>query len=127
MVPRPLGPKWRGPARICKRLGPVSFEVQHLDSGKVLRAHLNHLRPYKSSEELAYADVEEDPDELPEDNDPWVAILTSCVWDPGIHAVIILFGILSAVTEPLHVVTSCMLDNIRTLLSMSHWPCATWM
>ncbi|XP_037787457.1 uncharacterized protein LOC119583017 [Penaeus monodon] len=59
-----------------------SFEVQHLDTGKVLRAHLNHLRPYKPSEELAYADDEGDPDELLEDNDPWVTVLTSCVWDP---------------------------------------------
>ncbi|ROT65342.1 hypothetical protein C7M84_016696 [Penaeus vannamei] len=62
MVPRPLGPKWRGPARVCKRFGPVSFEVQHLESGQVLRAHLNHLRPYHPPEELAYPDHEEPRD-----------------------------------------------------------------
>lgn len=84
MVPRPLGPKWRGPARVCKRFGPVSFEVQHLESGQVLRAHLNHLRPYHPPEELAYPDHEEprDLEEVPESDDPWVAILTTCVLDP---------------------------------------------
>ncbi|XP_069981034.1 uncharacterized protein [Penaeus vannamei] len=52
MVPHPLGPKWQGPARVSKCLGPVSFEFQNLDSGKILRAHLNHLRPYHPPEEL---------------------------------------------------------------------------
>lgn len=42
MVPRPIGPKWRGPTRFEKKLVPCLFEVQELDSGKVLRAHLNH-------------------------------------------------------------------------------------
>jgi len=83
MVPRPLGPKWLGPARISKRFGPVSFEVQHLDSGKVLRAHLNHLRPYHPPQELSYPDdriVPEEEEDMPSaSDDPWVAILTTCV------------------------------------------------
>jgi len=87
MVPRPLGPRWLGPARISKRFGPVSFEVQHLDSGKVVRAHLNHLRPYHPPQELSYPDDNIDPDEGEEEeapsapDDPWVAILTTCVHD----------------------------------------------
>jgi len=87
MVPRPLGPRWLGPARISKRFGPVSFEVQHLDSGKVVRAHLNHLRPYHPPQELSYPDDNIDPDEGEEEeapsapDDPWVAILTTCVRD----------------------------------------------
>ncbi|XP_047469494.1 uncharacterized protein LOC125025520 [Penaeus chinensis] len=84
MVPRPLGPKWRGPTRVCKRFGPVSFEIQHLESGKVLRSHFNHLRPYHPPEELTYPDQEEprDMEEVPEPDDPWIAILTTCVLDP---------------------------------------------
>ncbi|XP_069990640.1 uncharacterized protein [Penaeus vannamei] len=85
MVPRPLGPRWLGPARISKRFGPVSFEVQHLDSGKVMRAHLNHLHPYHPPQELSYPDDNIDPDEEKEapsaPDDPWVAILTTCVRD----------------------------------------------
>lgn len=46
MVPHTLGPKWRGRARVSKKIGPVSFEVQDLDYGKVLCAYLNHLRSY---------------------------------------------------------------------------------
>jgi len=83
MVPRPLGPKWQGPARVVKRLGPVSFEIQDLDSGKILRAHLNHLRPYLPPLELSYADdAAPDSEDEPVNDDPWVAVLTSCVQDP---------------------------------------------
>lgn len=80
-----LGPRWLGPARTSKRFGPVSFEVQHLDSGKVVRAHLNHLRPYHPPQELSYPDDNIGPDEeveaLSAPDDPWVAILITRVRD----------------------------------------------
>jgi len=85
MAPRPLGARWRGPARICKRLGPVSFQIQDLALDKVLKAHANHLRPYRQSQELAFPEdepeVPEDDPEQPVEDDPWVAVLTSCVLD----------------------------------------------
>nr|XP_027237781.1 uncharacterized protein K02A2.6-like [Penaeus vannamei] len=58
----PLSGKWRGPARVIRRLGPVSFEVLNLDTGVQLKAHLNHLKPYRPSEELSYA-VDDDDEE----------------------------------------------------------------
>lgn len=80
---RHLGPKWRGPARLCKQFGPVSFEIQHLESGEVLRSRLNHLRPYHPPEELTYPHQKlRDPEEVPEPDDPWIAILTTCILDP---------------------------------------------
>jgi len=98
----PLSGKWRGPARILRRLGPVSFEVQNLDTGVQLKAHLNHLKPYRPSEELSYAvddDEEglEDSEEVGEDDtnqpgaeaqdagapeDPWISVLTSFAREP---------------------------------------------
>jgi len=81
MVRCPLGPRWLETARISKRFGPVLFEVQHLNSGKVVRAHLNHLRPYHP-QELSYPDdniAPEEEEEAPSaPDDPWVAILNLC-------------------------------------------------
>lgn len=44
----PLTGKWRGPARVLKRLGPVSFEIQ-------MKALPNHLKRHCPPNELSYA------------------------------------------------------------------------
>ncbi|XP_037789355.1 uncharacterized protein LOC119584778 [Penaeus monodon] len=95
----PLTGKWRGPAQILRRLGPVSFEVQNLDTGVQLKAHLNHLKPFRLSEELSYA-VDDDEEGLEEGGendtdqpgaeaqdpgapeDPWISGLTSFAREP---------------------------------------------
>ncbi|XP_037774457.1 uncharacterized protein LOC119571066 [Penaeus monodon] len=87
----PLTGKWRGPARVLKRLGPVSFEIQDVATEVQMKAHLNHLKRYCPPNELSYAaeDDEDDDDgddgdegdvgadEPPNSVDPWVAVLTS--------------------------------------------------
>lgn len=98
----PLSSKWRGLARILRRLGPVSYLIQKVDTGIQLKAHLNHLKPYHPSEEF-YAVNEEDmkglegaKEESKDDTnqlgvevqdtgipeDTWVSLLTSCARDP---------------------------------------------
>jgi len=90
----PLTGKWRGPARILKRLGPVSFEIQDVTTEVQMKAHLNHLKAYHAPAELSYAaddEVEDDEEvedsddaaaaEAPNPDDPWVAMLTSMVWE----------------------------------------------
>jgi len=92
----PLTGKWRGPARVLKRLGPVSFEIQDVATEVQMKAHLNHLKRYCPPNELSYAaeDDEDDDDgddgdegdvgadEPPNSVDPWVAVLTSMVREP---------------------------------------------
>nr|XP_027210099.1 uncharacterized protein LOC113803510 [Penaeus vannamei] len=87
----PLTGKWRGPARILKRLGPVSFEIQDVTTEVQMKAHLNHLKAYYAPAELSYAaddeveddeeveDSDDDDAEAPNPDDPWVAMLTSMV------------------------------------------------
>jgi len=92
----PLTRKWRGPARITRRLGPVAFEIEDLETEVQLKAHLNHLKAYHPPAELSYgtsdSDGEEDDDRddpnppNPDANDPWVAVLTSLVMEPGFDA-----------------------------------------
>jgi len=83
-----LGPRWFGPARICKKTGPVTRLVRVLSPPyKEKIYHLNQLRPYRTNDELHLPDEDElnedgdvdDPpplDGLPED-DPAVALLAS--------------------------------------------------
>ncbi|XP_037783692.1 uncharacterized protein LOC119579919 [Penaeus monodon] len=86
----PLTGKWHGPARVLKRLGPVSFEIQDVATEVQMKAHLNHLKRYCPPNELSYAaeDDEDDDDgdvgadEPPNSVDPWVAVLTSMVREP---------------------------------------------
>lgn len=40
-----LAPRWTGPFRIIKQLGPVNFEVQHLKTKKKIFVHANRLKP----------------------------------------------------------------------------------
>jgi len=65
----PLTGKWRGPARVVAQLGPLAFEVRDVHTDVRLRAHLNHLKPFKTSEELCYASEDEDDDD-PGPDDP---------------------------------------------------------
>jgi hypothetical protein len=90
----PLTRKWRGPARIIRRLGPVAFEIEDLETEVQFRAHLNHLKAYHPPAELSYGTSDDDDDDgdndvdgtddpnPPNPDDPWVAVLTSLVMEP---------------------------------------------
>ena len=58
----PLTGRWKGPARVITRLGPVSFEVLDVLTDVRRRAHANHLKPFKSSAELSYSSEESGDD-----------------------------------------------------------------
>jgi len=90
----PLTRKWRGPARIIRRLGPVAFEIEDLETEVQFRAHLNHLKAYHPPAELSYGTSDDDDDDgdndddgtddpnPPNPDDPWIAVLTSLVMEP---------------------------------------------
>lgn len=54
----PLTGRWKGPARVISKLGPVSFEVLDVHTDVRRRAHANHLKPFKSAAELSYSSEE---------------------------------------------------------------------
>jgi len=68
----PLSGRWRGPARVVARLGPVSFEVRDVHTDVQIKAHANHLKPFRTSHELSY-ESEDEPDEPYHDYPPEVA------------------------------------------------------
>ncbi|ROT72629.1 hypothetical protein C7M84_008990 [Penaeus vannamei] len=52
---RALGPRWQGPAKVVKKLGPVNYVVQDLSPPFSERnCHANQLRPFKLEEELTF-------------------------------------------------------------------------
>ncbi|ROT64845.1 hypothetical protein C7M84_017196 [Penaeus vannamei] len=68
---RALGPRWQGPAKVVKKLGPVNYVVQDLSPPFSERnCHANQLRPFKLEEELTFPDASpyHDPDYV----DPWL-------------------------------------------------------
>lgn len=70
----PLSGRWRGPARVVARLGPVSFEIRDVHTDVQLKAHVNYLKPFRTSHELSY-DSEDKLDEPDHDSPPEVADL----------------------------------------------------
>ncbi|XP_047494974.1 uncharacterized protein LOC125043064 [Penaeus chinensis] len=66
------------------QLSTLQGTHKDLDSGKILQAYLNHLRPYPLPLELSYAnDAAPEVEDEPVSDNPWVAVLTSCVQDPA--------------------------------------------
>ncbi|XP_042873766.1 uncharacterized protein LOC122254243 [Penaeus japonicus] len=64
----PLSGRWRGPARVVSRLGPVTFEIRDVHTDVQMKAHLNHLKPFRTSHELSYESEDEsdhDPEDVP--------------------------------------------------------------
>jgi len=63
----PLSGKWRGPARVVSILGPVTIQIRDIHTEVEFRAHLNHVKPFRSSAEFSYAlEDEESEEELDE-------------------------------------------------------------
>nr|XP_027230708.1 uncharacterized protein LOC113822374 [Penaeus vannamei] len=56
-----------GPARIIRRLGPVAFEIEDLETEVQFRAHLNHLKAYHPPAELSYGTSDDDDDDNDDD------------------------------------------------------------
>ncbi|XP_069986294.1 uncharacterized protein [Penaeus vannamei] len=89
---RALGPRWQGPAKVVKKLGPVNYVVQDLSPPFSERnCHANQLRPFKLEEELTFPDASpyHDPDYvdpwLPDDAEPGATMLLSVI-RPSQHA-----------------------------------------
>ncbi|ROT65439.1 Transposon Ty3-G Gag-Pol polyprotein [Penaeus vannamei] len=89
---RALGPRWQGPAKVVKKLGPVNYVVQDLSPPFSERnCHANQLRPFKLEEELTFPDASpyHDPDYvdpwLPDDAEPGATMLLSAI-RPSQHA-----------------------------------------
>ncbi|ROT64841.1 hypothetical protein C7M84_017192 [Penaeus vannamei] len=62
---RHIRPRWQGPAKVVKKLGPVNYVVQDLSPPFSERnCHANQLRPFKLEEELTFPDASpyHDPD-----------------------------------------------------------------
>ncbi|ROT69916.1 hypothetical protein C7M84_011874 [Penaeus vannamei] len=71
VVMKMKGPRWQGPAKVVKKLGPVNYVVQDLSPPFSERnCHANQLRPFKLEEELTFPDASpyHDPDYV----DPWL-------------------------------------------------------
>ena len=65
-----LSPRWYGPARIEKKLGPVSFLVRELyDTAPARKIHANQLKIFYPSDELTTPHDPVDPDDAPQDSD----------------------------------------------------------
>jgi len=65
-----LGPRWRGPVRVLKQIGPVTYIVRDpISAHKELRCHVNQLRKYIVREEFEFMrpPVENNPNDVAED------------------------------------------------------------
>jgi len=62
---RTLGSRWDGPARIMKRVGPVTYITQDVEPPyKERRLHVNQIKPFRTLDELAFVsppDPQSDP------------------------------------------------------------------
>jgi len=54
---RALGDRWRGPARIMKRIGPVSYLCKEVNEPyRELKCHINQLKEFVPEKELQFTD-----------------------------------------------------------------------
>ncbi|XP_037773447.1 uncharacterized protein K02A2.6-like [Penaeus monodon] len=83
---RALGDRWRGPARIMKRIGPVSYLCKEVNEPyRELKCHINQLKEFVPEQELQFTDDVVD-NSLPlecgdwdEPGEPWRLALLSVV------------------------------------------------
>ncbi|XP_037773238.1 uncharacterized protein LOC119568908 [Penaeus monodon] len=83
---RALGDRWRGPARIMKRIGPVSYLCKEVNEPyRELKCHINQLKDFVPEQELLFTDDVAD-NSLPlecgdwdEPGEPWRLALLSVV------------------------------------------------
>lgn len=84
-----LNPRWAGPARIKKKVGPVTFLLKDvLRPFTERQCHINDIKPFRVLGEVTYPDLYDEygPDYvdplLDEEAEPGVMLLASCLVSP---------------------------------------------
>jgi hypothetical protein len=79
-------PRWSGPARIIKKIGPVTFLLKDLyHPFNERQYHINDIKPFKVLGEITYPDLYDEygPEYvdplLDDDAEPGVMLLASCI------------------------------------------------
>jgi len=68
-----LDPRWKGPYVVLKKLSPLTFELQHKNTGKIVRFHASHLRELRREPRPSRVYVAKginSPDKSPERGQP---------------------------------------------------------